>query len=208
MDIETENQLPEQQGVAADTPGLSDLSPSKYGATRLARYLVRTFDDCFDVCETLSRRIQENVDPGDIEPVFRGIECWAMPVPKSVSSIIVGLGVPSSILDDQKTGSRPVKFRQIDFTDHQKPLVRRSEQTVVIAQDVKSFYDLQAFHHFMKDPQGLATEGVELALIRRTIRLRVKKQDGVKANFSLILACSIPAVIGKSTVAGEAIKES
>ena len=43
-----------------------------------------------------------------IEPVFREIECWAMAVPNTVSAIIVGLGIPSQILEDQRTTTRPV----------------------------------------------------------------------------------------------------
>lgn len=164
---------------------------SKYGAVRMARYLLRSFDDWFDVCETINRRVQETVERDDIEPVFHEIECWAMAVPNTASAIIVGLGIPSQILDDRRTMTRPIRPLQLDFSKSPKPAVRRANRALVMAQDVKSFFDLSAFNHYLRNPEDLKAQGLELTVMRKTIKMMIKKRDGVKANFALILTCAV-----------------
>jgi len=157
----------------------------------MARYLLRSFDDCFDVCETINRQVQERVERDDIEPVFREIECWAMAVPNTASSIIVGLGIPSQILEDRRTTTRPIRPLQLDFSKSPKPAVKRTHKALVMAHDVKSFFDLNAFNHYLRNPEGLKAQGLELAVIRKTMKMMIKKRDGVKANFALILTCTV-----------------
>jgi hypothetical protein len=60
-----------------------------------------------------------------------------------------------------------------------------------MAHDVKSFFDLNAFSHYLRNPEGLKAQGLELATIRKTMRMMIKKLDGVKANFALIVTCAI-----------------
>jgi len=167
----------------------------------MARYLLRSFDDCFDVCETINRQVQERVERDDIEPVFREIECWAMAVPSTASSIIVGLGIPSLILEDQWTTTRPIRPLQLDFSKSPKPAVKRTHKALVMAHDVKSFFDLNAFSHYLRNPEGLKAQGLELAAIRKTMRMMIKKRDGVKANFALIVTCALES--GEITTANQ-----
>jgi hypothetical protein len=157
----------------------------------MARYLLRSFDDWFDVCETVNRQVQERVERDDIEPVFREIECWAMAVPNTASAIIVGLGIPSQILDDRQTTTRPIRPLQLDFSKSPKPAVKRAHQALVMAHDVKSFFDLNAFSHYLRNPEDLKAQGLELATMRKTVKVMIKKRDGVKANFALILTCTV-----------------
>ncbi len=157
----------------------------------MARYLLRSFDDCFDVCETINCQVQERVERNDIEPVFREIECWAMAVPNTASSVIVGLGIPSLILEGQRTTTRPIRPLQLDFSKSPKPAVKRTDKALVIAHDVKSFFDLHALNHYLRNPEGLKAQGLELATIRKTMKMMIKKRDGVKANFALILTCTV-----------------
>jgi len=180
------------QQVGADSGATATrATASKYGAVRMARYLLRSFDDCFDVCETINRQVQERVERDDIEPVFREIECWAMAVPNTASSIIVGLGIPSQILEDRRTTTRPIRPLQLDFSKSPKPAVKRTHKALVMAHDVKSFFDLNAFNHYLRNPEGLKAQGLELAVIRKTMKMMIKKRDGVKANFALILTCTV-----------------
>ena len=157
----------------------------------MARYLLRSFDDWFDVCETVNRQVQERVERDEIEPVFHEIECWAMTVPNTASAIIVGLGIPSQILEDQRTTTRPVRPLQLDFSKSPKPAVKRARQALVMAHDVKSFFDLSAFSHYLQNSEGLKAQGLELATMRKTVKMIIKKRDGVKANFALILTCTV-----------------
>jgi hypothetical protein len=182
--------LPQQTGADGGT-SIAPATTSKYGAARMARYLLRSFDDWFDVCETVSRQVQERVEREDIEPVFREIECWAMAVPNTVSAIIVGLGIPSVILDDQRTTTRPIRSLQLDFSKSPKPAVKRAHNSVVMAHDVKSFFDLNAFNHYLRNPEDMKAQGLELAIMRKTVKMIIKKRDGVKANFALILTCAM-----------------
>ena len=192
--------LPQQ--IAADGgTATARATASKYGAMRMARYLLRSFDDCFDVCETINRQVQERVERDDIEPVFREIECWAMAVPSTASSIIVGLGIPSLILEDQWTTTRPIRPLQLDFSKSPKPAVKRTHKALVMAHDVKSFFDLNAFSHYLRNPEGLKAQGLELAAIRKTMRMMIKKRDGVKANFALIVTCALES--GEITTANQ-----
>jgi hypothetical protein len=172
---------------------------SKYGAVRMARYLLRSFDDWFDVCETVNRQVQESVERDEIEPVFREIECWAMTVPNTASAIIVGLGIPGHILEDQRTTTHPVRPLQLDFSKSPKPAIKKTQKAFVMAHDVKSFFDLSAFSHYLRNPEDLKAQGLELATIRKTMKMIIKKRDGVKANFALILTCTI-----ESDYAGDA----
>jgi hypothetical protein len=182
--------MPQQIGADGNT-ATAQVTPSKYGAVRMARYLLRSFDDWFDVCETINRQVQERVERNDIEPVFREIECWAMAVPNTASNIIVGFGIPSLILENRQTTTRPVRPLQFDFSRSPQPGVKRTDKTLVMAHDVKSFFDLNTFSHYLRNPEGLKAHGLELATIRRTMKMMIKKRDGVKANFALILTCAV-----------------
>jgi hypothetical protein len=177
--------------AGATTEGLS---ASKYGAKRMARYLLRSFDDCFDVCETINRQVQERVERDDIEPVFREIECWALAVPNTVSNIVVGFGIPGLILDNRQTTTHPVRPLHLDFSKIPEPAVRKANTALVMAHDIKSFFDLNALNHYLRNPEGLKVHGLELAKIRKTMTMTVKKRDGIKANFALILTCSVEPV--------------
>lgn len=157
----------------------------------MARYLLRSFEDCLDVCETINRQVQERVGRDDIEPVFREIECWAMAVPNTASDIIVGFGIPGLILENQRTTTHPVRPLQFDFNKNPKPAVMRTDRALVMAHDVKSFFDLNAFNHYLRNPEGLKAQGLELAAIRRTLKMTVQKRDGVRANFAMILTCAV-----------------
>jgi hypothetical protein len=181
---------PQQIGADSGT-AVVRATVSKYGAVRMARYLLRSFDDWFDVCETVNRQVQERVERDEIEPVFHEIECWAMTVPNTASAIIVGLGIPSQILEDQRTTTRPVRPLQLDFSKSPKPAVKRARQALVMAHDVKSFFDLSAFSHYLQNSEGLKAQGLELATMRKTVKMIIKKRDGVKANFALILTCTV-----------------
>jgi hypothetical protein len=177
---------------------------SKYGAKRMARYLLRSFEDCLDVCETINRQVQERVGRDDIEPVFREIECWAMAVPNTASDIIVGFGIPGLILENQQTTTHPIRPLQFDFNKNPKPAIMRTNKALVMAHDVKSLFDLNAFNHYLRNPEGLKAQGLELAAIRRTMKMTVRKRDGAKANFALILTCTVESNEEKIAVqAGE-----
>ena len=60
-----------------------------------------------------------------------------------------------------------------------------------MAHDVKSFFDLNAFSHYLRNPEDMKAQGLELAVIRKTMKMMIKKRDGVKANFALILTCTV-----------------
>ncbi|MCX6832084.1 MAG: hypothetical protein NT028_08125 [candidate division Zixibacteria bacterium] len=189
--------LPQQ--IAADgSPVTARATASKYGAVRMARYLLRSFDDCIDVCETINHQVQERVERDDIEAVFREIECWAMAVPNTVSNIIVGFGIPSLILEDRQTTTHPIRPLQLDFSKSPEPAVKRTPKALVMAHDVKSFFDLNAFNHYLRNPEGLKAQGLELATMRKTMKMMIKKRDGVKANFALILTCTVESDDQKS----------
>jgi hypothetical protein len=190
--------LPQRIGEDAGT-ATTQAATSKYGPSRMARYLLRSFDDWFDVCDTVNRQVQERVERVDIEPVFHQIECWAMAVPNTASAIIVGLGIPSQILEDKQTTMRPVRPLQLDFSKSPKPAVKRVRQALVMAHDVKSFFDLSAFSHYLQNPEGLKAQGLELATMRKTVKIMIKKRDGVKANFALILTCTVESDEEKAT---------
>jgi hypothetical protein len=190
MSNSIDSSLPNQVGADGGTPKVK-APVSKYGTARMARYLLRSFDDWFDVCETVSRQVQEGVEREDIEPVFREIECWAMAVPNTASAIIVGLGIPSAILDDQRITTHPIRPLQLDFSKSPKPAIKKSHNSLVMAHDVKSFFDLNAFNHYLRNPEDMKTHGLELAALRKTVKMLIKKRDGVKANFALILTCSV-----------------
>ncbi|TFH65973.1 MAG: hypothetical protein E4G91_00450 [Candidatus Zixiibacteriota bacterium] len=182
--------LTQQVGAGGSTAKVS-ATASKYGAMRMARFLLRSLDDCIDVCETVTRQVQDRVRRDDIVPVFHEIECWAIAVPNTTSSIIVGLGIPSLILEDQRTITRPIKPLKLDFSKSPKPVVKRTDKALVIAHDVKSFFDLNAFYHYVQNPEGLKAQGLELVTIGKTMSMMIKKRDGIKANFALILTCAL-----------------
>lgn len=197
--------LPQQIDTDGSTV-MAGATASKYGPVRMARYLLRSFDDCFDVCETINRQVQERVERDDIEPLFREIECWAMAVPNTVSNIIVGFGIPSLILENRQTTTRPVRPLQFDFSRSPQPAVKRTDKALVMAHDVKSFFDLNAFNHYLRNPEGLKAQGLELAKIRKTMKMTVKKRDGVKANFALILTCAVES--DEEKIAGQSKETS
>ncbi|GEM_PF-2106157 len=162
---------------------------TKYGPPRIARYLLRTIDDCLDICETVNRRVQDNVSRKDVESVFREIECWATAVPNTTSSIIIGLGIPSQILNDKRTSIRPSRPLQLDYSKNPRPVVRRARRGLVIIHDIKTFFDLNAFSHFTRDSEGLKTYGLDLASLRKNTKFMAMKRDGVNANFALVITC-------------------
>ena len=176
--------------VNAEPAIAAQASPAKYGAPRLARYLVRNFVDCIDVCETIKRQVHERVEPNDVERMFHEIECMAMVVPNTVSSVIMGFSIPSRILEDQRS-LRRLKQLQLDYSISPKPVIRRSDKAVVIAHDVKNLFDLQALEFHLRDAEELKAAGLKPETIKNATKITVKKKDGVKTNFSLILTCSI-----------------
>jgi hypothetical protein len=180
-----------QQMGSQDGTAITRTTVLKYGPSRMARYLLRSFDDCFDVCETINHQVQERVERDDIELVFRDIECWAMAVPNTASNVIVGLGIPSAILDDQQITTRPIRPLQFDFSKVPRPAIKRTHKALVIAHDIKSFFDLNAFNHYLRNSEALRAQGLELAAIRKNMRMMIKKRDGIKANFALILTCTV-----------------
>jgi hypothetical protein len=203
----TDSTLP-QPAIANSGTNTTRATASKYGAVRMARYLLRSFDDWFDVCETINRQVQERVERNDIEPVFHEIECWAMAVPNTVSAIIVGLGIPSVILEDRPTTTRPIRPLYFDFNKSPKPDVRRAHKTLVMAHDIKSFFDLNAFSHYLRNPEDLKAEGLELASMRKTMKMMIKKRDGIRANFALILTCTVEANDGNAASQPEETSEN
>lgn len=178
--------LPPQTGEGIDTNELG-LTATKYGPTRMARYLLRSFEDWFDVCETIHRQILEKVERDDVEPIYHEIPCWAMAVPNTVSSVIIGLGIPGSILESSHTSTRPVRPLRVDFSRGAEPAIKKTDSTVVLAHDIKCLFDLNAFSHYLRDPVKLKAQGIELTSVKRSIRMTVKKRDGIRANFALIL---------------------
>jgi hypothetical protein len=166
---------------------------AKYGTTRMARYLLRSFEDWFDVCETINRQVIERVERDDVEPLYHEIPCWAMAVPNTFSSVIIGLGIPSAILDENRTSTHTVRPYRIDFSASAQPAIRKTDRMIVLAHDVKSLFDLNAFNQYLRNPDGLKEHGLEIASIKRSIRMTVKKRDGIKANFALILTHNMDA---------------
>jgi hypothetical protein len=140
------------------------------------------------------------VEREDVEHMQQAIECWAMPVPNTVSSIIVGLGIPCLILEDQRTGIRPVKPIRLDLGRGPRPTIQTAAGSLIVAQEIKSLYDLNVFNFHLRNPEVLKTHGLELATIKRTTKMTVVKRDGVKANFALVLTCGIEAEPHNATV--------
>ncbi len=165
----------------------------KYGPLKMARYLVRTFDDWSDVCETLNRRVQENVEAGDFEAILRLIECWAMSVPNTVSSVIVGFNVPTLIIEEQRGVGRVKRPMQIDPNGRKKPAILKSDKALAITYDVKNLLDLHVFNQFVHNPLALKTEGLDIGSVKRMMKVSVKKVEGPAANFTIIFTCPYPA---------------
>jgi len=70
-----------------------------YGAPRTIRYLVTSIDDLREAAETVRFILQQGCKHDDLTAIMKSVLISAMPLPKSLSSFIIGFDVPSKSLE-------------------------------------------------------------------------------------------------------------
>ena len=159
----------------------------KYGATKLARYLVRSLDDFQDVCETVVKQVLQFVDSDDLVAVVKSMECSGMPLPNTVSSFILGIQTPKSVLDGQRVRNKLLKSTMLEDAVDSKPAIIRKNNVTIISRPVKSFFDLFALYHQLKTLSQNRAGALKLASARRSARFEVKTIEDDNCNFDLTI---------------------
>jgi len=71
---------------------------NKYGNTKNIKYLASSLDDLKDIVETVKQMISLGCEKDDIDTVMHAITINAMPLQHSLSSFIISLSVPETLL--------------------------------------------------------------------------------------------------------------
>jgi len=74
-----------------------------YGTARTIRYLVTSIDDLREAAETVRFIVQQGSGNNDHDTIMKSVAISAMPLPKSLSSFIIGFDVPMKMLETVTT---------------------------------------------------------------------------------------------------------
>ncbi len=158
---------------------------ANYGRLKLARYLVRSYNDFADVCQTVARQVLHCADPEKVFELFNAIECKCALVPNTLSSMIVGFNVPEKILRRQGYRTRPSRIPELRVPPTQAPRYECNDERTTFSLKVTCFFDLYLLHRFILEAINLPGEGMKLIKSKRTARLGLSDSDSTSTSFKL-----------------------
>jgi len=167
-----------------DTP-TKQIVLANYGKLKLARYLVRSYEDMVDVCQTVARQVINSVEGKQLFNLFNSIECRFTSVPNTLTSIIMGFMVPEKILTRQNFGSRPAREPEIRVPATQAPKYQSENGLTVFSSEIGCFFDLYLLHRFIRDAMNLSGEGMKLITSKRMSQLKVLKLKSGASKYKL-----------------------
>ncbi len=163
----------------------------KYGTSRPARYFVRTPVDLADVAETVFRQIGYYSTTRETPHIMRISKCTAMPVPNTLSSMILAIHLPERILTGAAVRNPEPRVSEIEAQLTDAPILAHSSGATCISKRIADFFDLYAFHWHVRRMLQTTTEGTRLWTAKRSASLRVTSAEALEY---IELSISIPGI--------------
>ncbi|MFH1892128.1 MAG: hypothetical protein ABIK83_05525 [Candidatus Zixiibacteriota bacterium] len=114
-----------------------------YGAPRTIRYLVTSIDDLREAAETVRFILQQGCNHDDLGAIMKSVLVSALPLPKSLSSFIIGFDVPSKSLEAVSASKSiiPSRSERLDGNSQHPDLLGLSydEPEITVANNRSNF---------------------------------------------------------------------
>ncbi len=149
----------------------------KYGGLRPARYFIRSPIDLADVADTVFRQIGYYSSVRETPLIMRLSRCSALPIPNTLSSMILTISLPERILacsSPRNPDSRAVEMES-DLTD--APVITHHDGLTCLSKRIANFFDLYMFHWNVRQILQSTTEGTRLWTAKRSASLRLDVND-------------------------------
>ena len=179
-----------------------------YGEPQTIHYLIVSIDDIREVTETIKFMLAQHCQKDDIRIVMKSIPIMAIPLPQSLSSFILGLGVPSKILKRTVPGTSKIRVIKnlnecdgssvSDFLaqDPGEPMIKVIDDYSLIEFEPRCLDDLAyAANNVIKLLKSSA-ERFAFVNLKRRLRLKVIPSDNGHPGFKLIVR--VPQVLQTS----------
>ena len=169
---------------------------TKYGEPNLARYFVKSLEDLLDVVETVYKHVSQQVETQDLTEVLNGIECFASPIPRTLSSHIFGFSIPSQIMDAENR-STVVAQRQSELktTSANQPQIVHKENKTMLVKEIATLYDIVIFQRYFKSLMNQNSDGIKMFTTKRNAEVKIVKLNAPKNGFQLVV--SFPGIFFK-----------
>ncbi len=172
---------------------------ANYGNMKLARYLVRSYDDFVDVCHTVARQVLKCAERKQVFNLFNTIECTFTSVPNTLTSLIVGFTMPEKILSRQSYRSRPARDVEIRVPATHAPKYRCLEGQTLFSARISCFFDLYLLHRFIREAMNLPGEGMKLITSKRQAQITVSRlseeQGGYRLKVAFPCECDVEKLV-------------
>ncbi|MGB5106897.1 MAG: hypothetical protein WBP29_10955 [Candidatus Zixiibacteriota bacterium] len=168
----------------------------KYGEPNLARYFVKSLEDLLDVVETVYKHVSQQVDTQDLNEVLAGIECFASPIPRTLSSHIFGFAIPSQIMDSENRATvmapRPPDMK---IPAASQPQIVHQNGKTMLVKEISSLYDIVVFQRFFKSLMNANSDGIKMFTTKRSAEVKIGKLASSETGFQLVI--SFPGIFFK-----------
>jgi hypothetical protein len=159
-----------------------------FGKLKLARYLVRSYDDLADVCQTVARQLLQYAERDQVFELFNAIECKGTCVPNTLSSVIFGFMVPEGVLQRKGFRSRQTRNPELRVPPTQAPKFECENGQTIFSADVSCFFDLYLLHRFIREVMNLSGEGMKLITSKRMAQMKLTESTSPDTGFGLKIA--------------------
>ena len=172
---------------------------AKYGEAKLARYFVKSLEDLLDVVETVHKHLGQQVDGIDLMDVLRGVECSAVPIPRTLSSHILCFTVPRKTLEsDNRPSHLAGRPQELKIGSAAYPRIVHESSRTLLVKEICSLYDLVVFQRFFKTLMTQNSDGIKMFTTKRSAEIKTAKLAEEKSGY--LLTVSFPGVFFKGQV--------
>lgn len=172
---------------------------SKYGNPKPARYFVKSLDDLIDVVETVYKHISQKSNCPDLIDIMRGIECSAVPIPRTLSSHIFCFHIPENLLDSENRATN-VSGKQPELKPGVNGLPQVVHQTTKtqLIKEVRTFYDILVFQRYFRMLMSQNSDGIKMFTTKRSAEISAVPINGEDNGYQLTV--SFPGIFFKGAV--------
>jgi len=179
-----------------------------YGEPQTIRYLIASIDDICEVTETVRFMLAQNFMKDDLQTLIRSIPVLAIPLPHSLSSFILGLGIPSKILKRTVPGTTRIRaIENLNDNDnssgsgetahcHGEPMIKIIDDCSQIEFEPRCLDDLTYAANSIIELLKSSTERFAYVNLKRRSRLEVIPSGSGHSGFKLIVY--VPQVLQTS----------
>ncbi len=176
-----------------------------YGEPHTIRYLIASIDDICEVTETVRFMLAQYCKKDDLQIVMKSIPIMAVPLPHTLSSFILGIGVPSKILKQTVPGTSKVtaieNLEKLDSKSDPEQTAQNDIQTTIKVFDDYSEIELEL--QYLDDlaiaarniVQLLKSNSERFAYINLKRKLHLKATPSENESHGFRLTIRVPQVL-------------